>query len=59
MNIKLKRKLERQAKATERQMGNYSLGCKKAKGTKYSTNGLWKHNDLNKPKADIEIWYKK
>lgn len=47
MNIKLKRKLERQARATERALGNYSLGCKKAKGTKYSTSRLWNHNNTD------------
>ena len=46
MNIKLAKKLERQARATEKAMGNYSLGCKRAQGIKYSTNKLWKHNDV-------------
>lgn len=45
MNIKLQKKLERQARMTERLMGNYSLGCKKAKGTKYSNRGLWSHQN--------------
>ena len=42
MTDKLKKKLERQAKQTENALTNYSVSVKKAKGTKYSTNGLWK-----------------
>ena len=48
MNIKLQRKLERQAKQQERLLTGYSLGVKKAKGTKFSTNRLWNHNNIDK-----------
>ena len=45
MNIKLAKKLERQAKAQDRALTFYTLGVKKAGSVKHSQNKLWKHND--------------
>lgn len=43
---KLKKRIERQQANEYRKAGNYSVGVKKAKGTKFSTNNLWNHNHI-------------
>ena len=50
---KLQKKLARQAKTTERLMGNYTVGSKKGGSVRFANNGLWKHNDLPKVKQNI------
>lgn len=48
MNTKLQSKLARQAKQTERLMGNYSVGQKRSTRVTFSRNAHWSHIDTTK-----------
>lgn len=48
MTDKLKRKLARQAKQTERLMGGYQLTQKKATRVTFARQALWHHIDTTK-----------
>ena len=48
MKSKLQKKLERQAKQTERQMSFYGLGMKGTTRISFSRNAHWNHIDTTK-----------
>ena len=48
MSEKLKKKLARQSKLTEKLMGNYSVGCRKASRVHYSRNAKWSYHRCDK-----------
>ena len=48
MNAKLKAKLARQAKQTERLLTGYKLGQKKGTRVTFSRNAHWNHIDTTK-----------
>lgn len=48
MNTKLQAKLARQAKQTERLMGNYALGQKRSTRVTFARNAHWNHIDTTK-----------
>jgi hypothetical protein len=48
MNTQLEKKLARQAKQTERQIGFYRLGMKGTTRISFSRNAHWNHIDTTK-----------